>query len=81
MPARGLFITLVRWAAMNVMTAEHQAILAELIAEVVRLDATALELDYDEGFEEVVVFRCVTCWGSRRRPGAWKPRAHLEGAG
>ena len=51
---------------MNNIRTEHQAILDELIAEAVRLDATALEVEHDEEFEEVVVFRGVTGWGMRR---------------
>ena len=48
------------------MPVEHDAILDELIAEAIRLDATALEVEYDEGFEEIVVFRGVTGWGMRQ---------------
>lgn len=48
------------------MPTEHEAILDELIGEAVRLDATALEVEYDDGFEEVVVFRGVTGWGIRQ---------------
>jgi hypothetical protein len=48
------------------MPAKYEAILDELIAEAVRLDASALEVEYDEGFEEVVVFRGVTGWGMRQ---------------
>lgn len=48
------------------MPTEHNAILDDLITEAVRLDATALEVEYDAGFEKVVVFRGATGWGIRQ---------------
>ena len=48
------------------MPIARKGILDDLITEAVRLDATALEVEYNAGFEEVVVFHGGVGWGLRR---------------